>query len=186
MDVERLQAILSVEDVTEENALDQIATALEASKGATTEQEEKVLALQNEVAALKASAGEDEERSTIGPDTLDVLAEGAEAKLSALVEKGKITPAVRDKLLAALVGPAEQRNVYALSRHVSKTPQSLVLAVADALAENDRIQLGERTGRQVVELRRVTPGESSASPSKEESQARGHTALSAAGMPTSN
>ena len=57
--------------------------------------------------------------SNVDPEVAEMLAEGTQEKLKALVASGKITPAVQAKLELALVGPASARNVYALSRTAS-------------------------------------------------------------------
>ena len=93
----------------------------------------------------------------VDPEVAEMLAEGTQEKLKALVASGKITPAVQAKLELALVGPASARNVYALSRTASKTEKSLAAAVIEALAENTPPKLGEKTGAQVRELSRVVP-----------------------------
>ena len=95
--------------------------------------------------------------SNVDHEVAEMLAEGTQEKLKALVASGKITPAVQAKLELALVGPASARNVYALSRTASKTEKSLAAAVIEALAENTPPKLGEKTGAQVRELSRVVP-----------------------------
>jgi hypothetical protein len=95
----------------------------------------------------------------IDPEALDLIIENTEMALSNLVSASKITPAVQKKLQAALIGPADARNAYALSRTASKTPKSIAASVIDALKDNDPVVLGEKTKAQTVSLSRQVPGQ---------------------------
>ena len=61
----------------------------------------------------------------IDPDVIDGLREGAEGRIEALVASAKITPDVAKELSAILIGTVDKPNVFALSRRVSKTPESM-------------------------------------------------------------
>jgi hypothetical protein len=89
------------------------------------------------------------------------LVESATAKFDATVAKGSLSPAVRDKLVAALVENGEGgANVIAFSRTGSGGgSRSLAFAIAEILLDNSPINLGERTGLQA--MARHVPGEDS-------------------------
>lgn len=156
--LDKLQAMYGIsEELTDENWLDKITEAQkalsEASAAAKTQASElktKLDDMGKELEQAKQASG-GTKPPEVSDEVQDVLAEAAEAKAASLVETGKITPAVKDKLCAALVGAAGKRNVFALSRHVSKTDASLANAVLDALKENDVVKLGEKTGLQVLQ-----------------------------------
>ena len=97
--------------------------------------------------------------AAVEPEVLEGLAECAEDRLSSLVARGRVTPAVADALRGVLVGPAGRRNAYALSRSLSGSDPSLVRGVLSALEANQPVEFGEATGGQWVALAQVTPGE---------------------------
>jgi hypothetical protein len=108
------------------------------------------------IAALKARP---EPQAALGRDAVDALSEGVELKLSTLVEREIITPAVADKLKLALVGTEEQPNEFCLSRARSASDKSVALQVIDALTElKNKPATGTATGAQAdtdtVELSR--------------------------------
>ena len=135
------------QSVTTENAVEKLGERFVALSKAALDLEAKV----SEQGSNKAPA--------IDPEALDMLAENTEVALSNLVAAGKITPAVKTKLQAILIGSGEARNVYALSRNVSKTPKSIAASVIDALKDNDAVVLGEKTRAQTISLSRQVPGE---------------------------
>lgn len=91
---------------------------------------------------------------TVDDDMLDMMVEGAEAKLESLVLSGRIVPVVSKKLHAVLIGEPGKRNTYALSRTLSRTERSVVRQVLDALADNDPKTLHEQTSAQAHVLSR--------------------------------
>jgi len=138
------------EDLKEDNVLSRIEERLKLGADEKAQLDTKVNELMAEIEKLKASRETDGDKpKKLDPDVEDGLVEGAESRLSRLVERGKITPAVRDKLLSVLVGKAGNRNVHCLSRHRSGTERSVIADVCDALADNDLVELGEQTGAQV-------------------------------------
>ena len=86
------------------------------------------------------------------PILLSLASENRAMKLAALVEAARITPAVRDKLAALYVD--EKPLALALSRGGDNF-DSLV----KALAENDPVVLGEKSGPQTLRLARGPDGE---------------------------
>jgi hypothetical protein len=96
-----------------------------------------------------------------GPELQAALVEVARAKFDAAVNRGGLSPAARDRLVAALVQSTDgTANVLALSRAANPGGQSaLALAIADILLENQAISLGSATGLQT--LPRAVPGEES-------------------------
>jgi hypothetical protein len=95
------------------------------------------------------------------PEAQAALVESATAKFDAAVSRGSLSPAARDRLVAALVKNGEGRaNVMALSRMANPSgDRSLALAVAEVLLDNEAIDIGERTGLQAMS--RQIPGEES-------------------------
>ena len=77
--------------------------------------------------------------------------DAVDERLGLLVERAKITPAVKNRLAEAFSGAG----AYALSRVGSS--RSLARQVVDALAENDPVRLGEQSRGQSVAVNRRTP-----------------------------
>lgn len=166
-------------DVTEENAWDKVKEFATAQTGTIGERDTTIATLNARVQTLETEVKTGEKAaSKIDPQTLDILAEATEAKLAGLVTAGKITPATSDKLAASLIGPADGRNAYTLSRHVSGTTAAIAAGVLDALAGNEPPPIGERTGRQ--SMSRQVPDDDK--PDAKETAARGARAMSAAGV----
>jgi hypothetical protein len=161
--ITKLRELLGAgDDLTEENALSRIQERLDAAAEEKKGLEEQLTELSAKVATLeKAQASRDDgedEAPTLAPEMEDALVESTETKLSILVDQGRITPAVKDELHAALIGDQGSRQVLCLSRSASKTEVSIAHAVCAALAKNDPVELGEQTGHQVVKLSREVPG----------------------------
>lgn len=151
------------DDLTEENVLSRIAEKFQALNKSVED-------LQKENISLKAKTGEggdNQTASNIDKNLAEQMGSTAEQQLSLLVSAGKITPAVKDKLVEAFVGKTGSRNVIALSIG-NKGEASLLTRLVEALGENDFIKLGEQTGAQVL-LRR-TPGTPDKAASEKEQQ----------------
>ncbi len=86
--------------------------------------------------------------ASLGRDKLviELAADNRRMKLDALVAKGKITPAVRDKLAAQFIGP----NNEALALDLSSAGNTRFDGIVAALAENETIPLGEKTRAQLA------------------------------------
>ncbi len=84
-------------------------------------------------------------REPLHPEMIRLAAENRRMKLDRLVEGGRITPAVRKKLEAEFIG-ADQR---ALALSLSNGTAGLFDGMIVALAENNPVELRERTGPQV-------------------------------------
>ena len=158
-----LAGMLGEETLTEEQALERVPKYAEgvkvAADTAATQQKEladKITALTNQVEELKA--GGETKPPAVDEDTAEEMASTGEQRLSLLVEKGKITPAVQQKLAAALIGAPGTRNVMALSIKGQSDKRSMLSKVIDALQENDVVKLGEKTGMQMVAMSRDVPG----------------------------
>jgi len=82
------------------------------------------------------------------------LLEAARAKRDLCVERGALTPAVADAVLAGLTG-----DVLRLSRNDPSSAERLALSILTTLADNRPAAFGDRTGRQLSPLVRQTPGE---------------------------
>jgi len=183
MDLAQIAELLGAAegDITDDNAVDKIKEFASGLTGKIGERDTTIADLRGRIEELE-KAGEGEKKkaaSKIDPDALDMLAEGTEAKLDGLVDAGKINKACRDKLAASLIGTADKRNAYSLSRRVSGTETSIAAQIIGALADNEVPPMGEKTGRQ--SMSRQTPGDDD-KPDKADLDARGKRAMSAAGV----
>ncbi|MCX5658575.1 MAG: hypothetical protein NTW19_02500 [Planctomycetota bacterium] len=100
-------------------------------------------------------------RRTLARPARDALVEALDARLERLVERGRITPAVRDRLREALT----LDDALLLSRGEGGTsaPRSQAGLILDALADNQPMPTGEQTRGQAVALSRPVPGDTDAS-----------------------
>ena len=158
MKIEQLREALGMgEELTEENAGEMLAKTLKGYRDKLAKME----AAGKSKSEPKGEKEEDDEKkaaSAIPPDLAEQMAATAADRLDGLVDKGKITPAVRDKLAASLIGDTGDRNLMTMSIGTSgKT--SILSSVVDALAENDPVLLGEKTKSQSMILSRQTPGD---------------------------
>lgn len=154
--LKKFRELLGTDDsLTAENALSRLEEHINGLSNQKGELQKQIVDLKAEVDQLKASSKANSTVS-IDPNLAEQMGVTAEERLSLLVQKGKITPAVKDKLAASLVGVSGKRNVMALS--IGKDGSKSVLSmVIDALQENDPVKLGEQTGAQV--LSRQVPGD---------------------------
>lgn len=159
--LKKIRTLLGDDKLGEDDALLKLVERHEAMAGDKKDFDKKLSAVSEEVATLKAKNAELQKNADGEPkvdaDSLEMLAEGTDEKIQAMVASAKITPAVALKLSAALVGPAEARNVRALSRKFAGGEQSLAKSILDALAENDPVKLAEQTKGQSKSLGRETP-----------------------------
>lgn len=162
MDEKMLKAIKELlgagDEVTADNVLSRLEQRFKEGGEKLSTLTEEVVNLKGKVESLEASKskdGDDKKASKIDRNLAEQMGTTAEQQLSLLVDGGKITPAVKDKLCKVLVGEAGSRNVIALSIGAENKP-SLLTAVVDALKDNDVIELNEKTGVQV--LSRQVPG----------------------------
>ena len=152
--LKKLRELLGAgEDLTDENALSRIQERLNTDKDAREKLEKEVLSLKSEVATLK-KAKSASQIADKDPDLVEQRAETIEEKLSLLVEKGRITPDVKTKLSAILVGSDGNRKVFSLCMR-DGNEKSIASQVCSALESNDIVKLGEQTGVQI--LSRTTP-----------------------------
>lgn len=96
---------------------------------------------------------------------LSMVAKAGKTELDGLASAGCITAKVRDGLVNLLVGPANARNVYALSCEEG-SEDNLVSKVVAILKDNSPVELGEKTKSQA--LSREIPNEDGKKPSKED------------------
>jgi len=156
-----LRTILGAgEELTEQNALSHLRGQIDQFQRDRRQLRKEVSELKAQVEALNGPPRLAQPAAGLDPELLDGLAEGAEDRIDALVERGRITPAVAAGLKELLVGSPGSRNAYALSRKVSGTEESIVRGVINVLEQNEPVQLGERTAGQYVALSRHTPGQS--------------------------
>ena len=142
------------EDFTEENMLTRLAERITADTDEKLKLSKDMAELKGQVESLKSK---DKTASKVDPDILDDRAENAEEKIDGLVEKAKITPKVAASLKEILVGEPTKRNAYMLSRKVSGTDKSVTYKILGALAENDSVELGEKTKSQSLSMSRSVP-----------------------------
>jgi len=177
----KLKALLGKDDdSTEENVLSRLEAAIKVSgenKEALDTAQKEVKKLSGLVkAAEKKTAGNTEVK--IDPNLAEQMGSTAEDQLSLLVSAGKITPAVKDKLAAGLIGETGKRNLIALSLGENSSP-SVLSVVVDALKENDLVKLGEQTGAQVMQ--RTVPADDKGEGTKADKES-GDVMMSAAGV----
>lgn len=167
--VNKLRELMGAgDDLTVENALSRIGERFEANAAKVADLGKQVTDLQAKVEQGKAASS----APTMDPDLAETLGTTADRELAMLVEKGNITPAVKKRLSAALVGEQGKRNVRALS---VKGGGSVANAVIDALRDNDPAKLGEHTGSQHGRAlsRNVPDGEGNTYGSEEQAKAMG-------------
>ena len=159
---EQLQTLRSLmgDDVTAEDCLPRIITALQTGERSDTSNPAD---LQAELAAAREEIFQLSTRvpPSLPPDVQAAIAQSAAAKFDLAVERGFVSPGVRDQLVALLVqGTDAKPNLIALSRvSTSGGDRCLAMAVADALLDNEPVSLGERTGLQAMP--RQIPGDES-------------------------
>jgi hypothetical protein len=154
-------------DVTAETALPLIRERLSeltqrleklaAEKPGLVKQAEELTA---HVEQLQAKLADADDRGTVDPESLEVLAEGVETRIDGLVERGRLAPAAAAMARELLVGAPGERNVLMLSRRASRTSTALAREVLGILEANVPTPLGEQTGPQAIALGRIIPDES--------------------------
>lgn len=145
MDLKLLGKALSLE-LDEKKAVDQITTAFSGLTTSLKGETEKRKIAEKELGVLQAASKE----KVPEPDAtlVSLAADNRGMKLAHLVEAGRITPAVRDKLEALYVGEDRKALVFSLKTGTQGDFDQLVLA----LAENDPVKLKEQTGPQSLKL----------------------------------
>lgn len=147
--LEELKTLLGAgDDLTEDNALNRIKEALETRDTKIEELGKEKVEIQSKLDATKKATSQ---QLSIDPNLAEQMGATADAQLNLLVSSGKITPAVKDKLSAAMVGKTGHRNLIALSLREDNTP-SVFSAVVEALTENDHVELGEQTKLQALSI----------------------------------
>lgn len=153
--LEAIGKLMGADDLTEDNAIEK----LEAFSASHNVQITEVKTLKGQLADLETTAGKGK-MPEVDEDVLEDTAEAREAELDQLVTAGKITPAVRTKIAAALIGEPGKRRALGLSTRVAKhlgftTP--LAKQIIAALKENDPavlVKMHEKTGPQRLALTR--------------------------------
>ncbi len=162
MDMKLWRKLLGNDELDEDGLLDAVTAKLdELGKGGKEQKAafDKLTAEFAELKEAKADKGDRDKATKLDADVEETLVEAAEAGIAGLVDGGKVTPAVAEKLAACLIGDPGKRNAFALSKAVSKRPIALTREVIKALSENDPVELAEQTGRQAVAASRETPGD---------------------------
>jgi hypothetical protein len=156
---QKLQALVG-DDVSADYCVSRIIEQWESAAETT---EPSSVDLQAELAAARQEIFQLSSRvpPTMPAEVQTALAESAAAKFDLAVERGTVSPGVRDQLVALLVQSADAKpNLIALSRvSTSGGDRCLAMAVADALLDNEPVSLGERTGLQAMP--RQIPGDES-------------------------
>lgn len=122
-------------------ALEEWANSMQAMKADAAKAAS--LAKENEALKAKAEGKQVEKPSAM---VLKLARENREMKLNALVQDGKITPAVRDRLSATWA--AKDSDALALS--MDDTSDKRFDEMIAALGENDPVKLGEQTKKQTL------------------------------------
>lgn len=165
------KAIGGGDDVTAENVLEKLLEWARAKEAAVSEAKAalslatsdrdavkvKLTTAEADLAAAKQQIQTLSLASPKAPDPaiIEELAEVDEAGLTTCVERGAITPAVKDKLLPILLGIKGTRNVLALSR-AGESPR-LSRQIIDALKDNKPVAMGSATG--IQQMSRQVPGD---------------------------
>ena len=155
------------DDLTVDNLFERLHERL-LSFGTEKEETDKKLldltatneTLTKSVADLEAKAAgraPDKDEPKVDPDAIEMLAEGTQAKVASLVDKGKLSPKAAEALSLALVGEAGKRNVRALSRVAAGGDEPIAKTILAALELNEIVEITEMTGYQA--LSRQSPGE---------------------------
>lgn len=151
-----IAGLLGIEnaDGMDEAALTEaIAGAIKSLKSSGEEMSKKAEATAGEVDKLKLSLAKATQKpDEPGPVLLRIAGENRSLKLSKLVDTGKITPAVKDKLADIYIG----KDNAGLKLSLDAVGDGQFTALVEALEQNDPAKLGEQTGVQNgVSLSRV-------------------------------
>lgn len=153
--LKKLRELLGSDDsLTADNALSRIGDHIKGLTTKNTDLQKQLGDIQGQLDKLKS----DTKAASINvdPNLAEQMGVTADQQLDLLVQTGKITPAVKDKLAASLIGVPGSRNIMALSIGTGGTP-SVFSKVVEALKDNDPVKLGEVT--KVQTLSRQVPGE---------------------------
>ena len=150
MDLKEVAKILCMEEVTDENLVESITATIGRLKAETDEAKSGLEAVTAELKAKK----EPDKPTPPDPETVELSRENREAKLLRLVEKGKITPAVRKQLDALFIGT--ETGLIALKASLARHETPLFREVVDAFEANDTVALGEQTKQQTMVLSNPT------------------------------
>lgn len=148
-----LGTMIGKTDLTEANALSELTAWDTKRKSDATAQATKLSNLEGQIKRLGADDNDPLKLSAVDGDSVELMAEGIEAKRDALVSKGKISPAVATELSTLLIGKPGERNVLCLSGTVAKRAGQnapLAKAVFAALEKNEVARLGQRTTVQTM------------------------------------
>ena len=169
------KALGTDKDITEDNLAEVVGGRVseltkkhDDLKGLLDDEVGKAKALAEKVADLEGKLGD--ATPDLDADTAEDRAEDVEARVDDLVKAGRITPDNAKRIKLALIGPADARNVYMLSR-VSAADSNgrrrvRGLELVDLIADLAPVPTGEgRTGIQT--LSRSTPDHGSTGDGKD-------------------
>jgi len=126
LNIEEFRAMLGADaTLTEETLVAAIGARLQAAETEKAEATGKVDGLTAEVETLTAKLTEAKAGQPAAPDAdiLDQLADATNAGIDALMDSGKLAPAMAASLKTLVVGPEDARNAYALSKTYSGRPR---------------------------------------------------------------
>lgn len=153
--LKKLRELLGSDDsLTADNALSRIGDHIKGLTTKNTDLQKQLGDIQGQLDKLKSETKA--ASINVDPNLAEQMGVTADQQLDLLVQTGKITPAVKDKLAASLIGVPGSRNIMALSIGTGGTP-SVFSKVVEALKDNDPVKLGEVT--KVQTLSRQVPGE---------------------------
>jgi hypothetical protein len=150
----KIAAMLGVEGVEslDEAALvDAIVKAIEAMKNMSKTASADAASLKSELVRIKASLAKPKPEPD--PMLLSLAAKNRRLELDQLVRDGRISAAVKDKLIDVFVGADNS----GLKLSLDQTGDGIFNGVLDALRLNETAKLGGRAGVQGVALSRATP-----------------------------
>lgn len=134
---------------------DDSAAKLATAEAKLAEAEKTVLSLKSQVASGQKPD------ATIDPDIMEQAADIMSERLSLMIQSGKITPAIADKVRPVLVGTAGNRPALMLSQRAASAAGlaepvgKLILSILDTLEVG--VKTGQKTGPQTFSLQRETP-----------------------------
>ena len=147
MDLASLGKALSLDLGDKEKAEETITAAFSQLKKDLVGEKEKRGIVEKERDALKAETKKDNQVEP-DPTLISLAADNRQMKLKQLVEAGRITPAVSDKLKTLYLGEENKALILSLKTGTQGQFDELVMA----LSENDPVKLKETSGQQTVAL----------------------------------
>lgn len=149
----QLGETLKLENLAPDDALERVGKVWgevqkqsEEAKGQTVTLTAEIETLKKSLDELKAKGDKTEKKPTLDADTEAVLTEGAETRMESLITNGNLTPAAAKAVAACTLSGGQK--AWWLSRTISGADRSPINQLLDALAQNNPVELREKTGPQ--------------------------------------